>query len=133
MTARRVGSVALLVQDEEPPLNEEWEDWLRLLKSFENERDGARVLVLTRGGGPTPHQRARISKVVGKPNLLVAVVTSSVKVRFIVSSVALVIPRIRSFPWDGLREAFVHLGLSTQEQEQVGRNLSEMRKIVGLQ
>lgn len=131
MTARRVGSVALLVQDEEPPLNEEWEEWLRLLKSFGSE-DG-RVLVLTRGGGPTPHQRSRISQVVGKPSLHVAVVTSSVKVRFIVSSVALVIPRIRSFPWDGLREAYLHLGLSPQEQEQVARNLAEMRKIVGVQ
>ncbi|HEU4580972.1 MAG TPA: hypothetical protein VFS67_22090 [Polyangiaceae bacterium] len=121
------------MQDEEPPLNEEWEDWLRLLKSFEKGPDGARVLVLTRGGGPTPHQRSRISQVVGKPNLLVAVVTSSVKVRFIVSSVALVIPRIRSFPWEGLREAYAHLGLSTQEQEQVGRNLAEMRRIIGVQ
>jgi hypothetical protein len=132
MTARRVGSVALLVQDEEPPLNEEWEDWLRLLKSFGKDVDG-RVLVLTRGGGPTPHQRSRISQVVGKPNLHVAVVTSSVKVRFIVSSVALIIPRIRSFPWDGLREAFAHLGLNAQEQEQVTHNLAEMRKIVGVQ
>jgi len=131
MASRRVGALLLLFQGPEEPTNDEWGDVLHLLRSFGKGLAEARVLVLTQGGGPTPYQRKLLSEVLGKAPIRVAVVTTSVKVRFITSSVALFIPRIRSFAWDRLADAYGHLSLTPQERQSVAINVDAMQQIVG--
>ena len=127
MLTRRVGNVLLLLQGPEPFADAEWSECLEILRPFVAQ---AKALVVTRGAGPTPAQRKRLSEVIGKYPMRAAIVTDSVKVYFIVSSVALFMPRIRSFRFSEFSEAFAHLGLTPTEIDQVRRNLAEMREQV---
>jgi hypothetical protein len=127
MTTRRVGSILVLCQGTESPSDAEWDECLEILRPFVAS---AKVLVYTRGGGPSPAQRKRLSALVGKNPMRAAIVTDSVKVHFIVSSVALFMQRIRSFGLAELNAAFAHLGLSPIEGEHVKRNLDEMRELI---
>lgn len=114
----------------EDPSNEEWERCLNLLRRFEGELDQIRVLVLTHGGGPSPHQRQRLAEVLGKAKIRVAVVTDRMKIRIAASTVAFIIPRLRSFGWDSLHDAFAHLKLSLPEQAVAKTELAELRIVV---
>jgi hypothetical protein len=131
MASRRIGGLLLLFQGPEPPSTEEWDYCLELLRGFGPDLSEAKVLVLTRGGGPTPDQRKRLAKVLGKLSIRVAVVTSSIKVHFITSSVAFIIPKIHSYTWDHLADAYLHLGLTPRQVELAQHNLAEMRAIMG--
>jgi hypothetical protein len=131
MASRRVGAFLLLYQGTQAPSTDEWDHCLSLLRGFGAELKDARVLVMTRGGGPTPDQRKRLAKVLGKLSIRVAVVTSSIKVHFITSSVAFIIPRIHSFTWDHLPDAYAHLGMTLREQDVAESHLAEMRAYVG--
>jgi hypothetical protein len=84
-------------------------------------------LVVTAGGGPTPAQRGRLSKVIGQCPVRIAVVTDSVKVYFMVSTLALFMRRICSFGSTQLGDAFAHLDLTSTEIALVKTNLAEMR------
>ena len=86
--------------------------------------------MLTHGGGPTPHQRQRLAEVLGKAKLRVAIVTDSMKIRMAASTVAFIIPRVRSFAWDRLHDAFAHLQLSLPEQAVAQTELAELRVVV---
>jgi hypothetical protein len=57
----------------------------------------------------------------------IAIVTDSVKVYFMVSTLALFIPRICSFGSAKLGDAFAHLDLTSTEIALVKTNLEEMR------
>jgi hypothetical protein len=124
MATRRVGSILLLLQGPWQPTDQEWDECLDILRPFVSI---AKALVVTAGGGPTPAQRERLSAVIGKCPLRAAVVTDSIKVHFIVSTVALFIRRIRSFGSAKLGDAFLHLDLTSAEMALVLRNLAEMR------
>jgi hypothetical protein len=124
MLTRRVGSVLLLVQGSTPPSDREWNECLEILQPFVAI---ARVLVLTQGGGPDPSQRKRLSAVIGRHPVRVAILTDSVKVRFIVASVALFIRRIRCFMLSDMSVAFAHLDLTAAEIDQLRRNIEEMQ------
>lgn len=130
MASKLVGSLLLLFQAAEDPSNEEWERCLDLLRRFEGELDQIRVLVMTRGGGPTPYQRKLLAEVLGKAKIRVAIVTDSMKVRMVTSTVAFIIPRIRSFAWDCLHEACAHLQLSLAEQAVARTELAGLRTAV---
>lgn len=127
MTTRRVGSVLVLCEGPDNPTDSEWDECLELLRPFVAT---ARVLVVTRGGGPTAPQRKRLSEVIGKYPIRAAVVTDCIRVRFVVSSVALFISRIRSYSFQEMSAACAHLGLGTAERELIERNLVEMRAII---
>jgi hypothetical protein len=124
MATRRVGSILLLLQGSEQPTDQEWDECLDMLRPFVSI---AKALVVTAGGGPTPAQRERLSTVIGKCPLRAAIVTDSMKVHFIVSTVALFIRRIRSFGSAKLGDAFMYLDLTSAEIALVMSNLAEMR------
>jgi hypothetical protein len=128
MLTRRVGSVLLLVQGAESPTEAEWSECLDVLRPFV---DSARVLVVTDGGGPNPSQRRRLSELIDGNPMRAAIVTDSIKVRFIVSSVALFIQRIRSFAMNEMAAAFRHLDLNSVEIEQITQAIEDMRPHVG--
>ena len=116
MLSERVGRLLVLYQSDEPPRDSEWDACLAQVRSFTGDLNDLRVLVLTRGGGPTPHQRKRLAKTIGRAMIRVAVVTDSVRVRFISSSVALFMARLRSFGWEDVRQAYFHLDLDARER-----------------
>ena len=126
LVTRVVGDILILVESSEPPSDQEWDHCLSLLAGFRSDFSRAKILVVTEGGGPTPLQRQRLSELSKGHHLRVAVVSESVKVRFIVSSVALFLRDISSFRRSELIAAYKHLRLDYLEQRAADRAVSEM-------
>ena len=127
---RRVGLLLIIRQNQDAPSNQDWDETLRLMTL--NPRDMARLktLVVTDGGGPTPDQRERLERAMGGIAVRTAVVSESVKVRFIVSSVALLTAKIRSFRKSEMAKAFDFLSLDPQERRLALENVAEMDLLV---
>jgi hypothetical protein len=127
---RRVGNLLILRQNTETASDAEWDETLELLTKSPHGLAGVKVLVVSDGGGPSAEQRRRLDKVLGGVPVLVAVVSDSSRVRFIVSTVALLTSRIEAFRVSELSEAFDHLYLSPHEREVAERHLQEMSELL---
>lgn len=130
MVTRRIGSVLLLRQGTDNPSDVEWEECITLLRAGLREHSRMKVLVRTDGGGPTIPQRRKLQEAAAGSQIFVAVVSESVRVRFIVSSVALVTTWIQSYRVREMSDAYQHLQLTASEQNAVDRNLAEMDKLI---
>ena len=89
LVTRIVGRVLVLLESADAPSDPEWDRCLGLLAEFRDDFSRVKVLVITAGGGPTPPQRRRLSAVTQEHSVHVAVVSDSMRVRFIVASAAL--------------------------------------------
>lgn len=124
MFSRKVGAMLLvLVQDAEPPSDTEWNDFLDLLKSTMPK---VKLLVVTRGGGPDVEQRKRLEVTLAGARFQTAVVSDSVKVRFVAATIALFHKEHRSFTEDEMDKAYEHLGLTDHECSQANSAVAEM-------
>lgn len=121
-------SLVLLRQSPSHPRDFEWDECMQILQSKDLET--VKVLVITEGGSPTPRQQAYLAKVLSGKAIPVAVVSESALVRFVVSSVALITKRIRSFHADDLEGAFGHLKLTAPERQFVGVALDETKRML---
>lgn len=130
MLTRSLGRLLILRENADPPSDAEWDECLRLLSDHRHDYSKVKVLVVTEGGGPTPEQRKRLSRTTEGQPIHVAVVTDSMKVRFIVSSVALFLREIASFRRGDLHGAFAHLNLDAHEMQVAERALAEMDGLV---
>lgn len=126
MVTRRVNDVLILREAKGPPSDAEWDHCLELLVQDPHRIDQVKVLVVTDGGGPTPDQRKRLQQALDGARIPIAVVTNSMRVRFIVSSVALLTSRIQSFNMDEMGDAYAHLGLGASTEHRVNKCLAEM-------
>ena len=127
---RKVGSLVILREGKSDPLDSEWNVTLGILAEHRHEIDQIKVLVLSDGGGPTQAQRRRLQQTLdGKP-IRVAVVSDSMKVRFICSSVALFTSNLSSFRVAELRDAYAWLNLSAEERKLAAENIAAMRDLV---
>lgn len=130
MVTRRIGSLLILRENDQTPSDEEWDECLRLLSQYPDELPKTRVLVVTDGGGPTPDQRRRLQRALSGVPVPVAVVSESVRVRFIVSSVALLTSRIKSFSLREFNEALAHLGVDLDDARIAQLNIREMTALL---
>lgn len=121
----------LVRETREAPTDAEWEGGLRVLEETIAKVSKPRMLVVTDGGGPTSAQRERLAEVLGGRVFRVAVVSDSVKVRFIVASLALLNPEISTFSRRELAKAYQHVGLSPEEREVAERVLRELDALLG--
>ncbi|MES1173217.1 MAG: hypothetical protein ABUL62_02725 [Myxococcales bacterium] len=127
---RKVGSLVILREGKQDPLDREWDETLAILAEHRLEIDHIKVLVVSDGGGPTQIQRKRLERTLeGKP-IRVAVVSDSMKVRFICSSVALFTSNLSSFRVSELRDAYKWLDLTAQERQLADQNIAAMRDLV---
>lgn len=127
MVTRRLGSLLILRQNTQPPSDEEWDECLNLLSSDVEE---VQVLVITDGGGPSPEQRRRLDQALNGSPVRVAVVSESVRIRFIVSSVAFLTRRIKSFSETEYTEALAHLELDLDQRRLAQRHVREMTALI---
>ncbi len=128
MVTRRLGSLLILRQNTQPPSDEEWDECLNLLSTDVEE---VQVLVITDGGGPSPEQRRRLDQALNGSPVRVAVVSESVRIRFIVSSVAFLTRRIKSFSETEYTEALAHLELDLDQRRLAQRHVREMTALIG--
>lgn len=117
-----------MAETEATPTDHEWDDFLNVLVAHRASFATLRILVVTDGGGPAAAQRKRLEAALGGQSVMVAVVTDSIKVRFIVSSVALLNHSISTFSRSEFAKAVAFLGLAPQEHRVAVRLIDEMRK-----
>ncbi len=130
-----VGSVLLLCEDKESPKDWEWDECLGLLKELTAKSDAAgeqvKVLVSTLGGGPNAAQRKRLETVLAGRPCPTAVISDSLKLRFISAAVALFNPDHRGFTTAERLDAYKFLRLSGAQTRQLEATLAQMVKLVG--
>jgi hypothetical protein len=128
MVTMSCDSVVLLRQGTSNPSDDEWDECMAILSS--KNLDIVKVFVMTEGGSPTPRQQRRLAQVLSGKAIPVAVASESAMVRFVVSSVALITKRIRSFHANDLAGAFAHLQLNPAEREFVQVALDESKRLL---
>lgn len=127
---RRIGFLMIIRQNQNAPSDQDWDETLRLMTLNPAEMERLKVLVVTDGGGPTPDHRKRLDRAMAGKAVRTAVVSESVKVRFIVSSVALLTARIQSFRKSEMVQAFDFLQLDARERRLALENVAEMDLLV---
>lgn len=130
LETRRLGRVVVVRQNAEPPSDQEWAQFLEILREGRADFERLRVLVLTEGGGPNAAQRESLARTLAGKTVRVAIVTDSIAVRFTVTVIALFHKDIRSFLTSELRKAHAHLGLQLEEVVAVERELATLAALL---
>lgn len=126
MFCRVVGSMIVIRQNKETSSDQDWDDFLDMLVEHRANFASLKILVVTDGGGPSQPQRKRLEVALdGKP-VRVAVVSDSMKTRFIVSSIALLNRDMSSFRASEMTQAYEHLGLTFDERRVAKTTIQEL-------
>ena len=115
LITREIGDVIISRGNKETPDERDWDEFLEIVAKNRAKSAKTKILVITDGGGPSIDQRKRLQRTLSGHTFRVAVVTDSVKVRFIVSSVALLNREISTFSMADMPRACEYLGLNSPE------------------
>jgi hypothetical protein len=118
--------VLISYQGAKPGSAEEWDRYIDLMETV-SQRPTTRYLVYHDGPPPTLRDQQRIAALARPHKPLVALISSSGTLRFVVSAFSLVTRQIRFFPPDQVREALAHLGLDGPAQRAVKEALERLR------
>jgi hypothetical protein len=122
----------MVVRDSrDTPSDADWDAFLDGLDRYRTEFDTLRVVVFTEGGGPNADQRKRLKHTLGGASFPVAVITESVKVRFIATSIALINRYLCSYAPEEVHKAYDFLKLDARDRRRVDEALVEMGRGVG--
>lgn len=121
----------LLVHTKKAPTNAEWDQYLAELGRRADRIEDLRSLVFTDGGGPTSEQRGRLNPILKGRASRAAVVSNAPIIRFIVSSLALLNPKIRTFQPEELSQALAHIELPIDILPTVRKQLLGMLEEMG--
>jgi hypothetical protein len=129
-----VGGVLLLCEDKDSPADWEWDECLGLLKELMAKNDASgeqiKVLVATLGGGPNAVQRKRLETVLAGRSCPTAVISDSLKLRFISAAVSLFNPDHRGFTTVERLDAYKFLRLSSAQTRQLEATVAHLVKLV---
>jgi len=107
-----VGSVFVLAHTKDPPSEGEWSAFMTAMKARMADAEHIRTLVFTDGGGPNAARRDDINQELRGRKVRTAVHSNAAIVRFMVSSLALFNPSIRSFEPKDVEAGLAHVDLS---------------------
>jgi hypothetical protein len=113
-------SVLLVCSSEKRPDAQTWSDHCHVIAEGLRRKNFG-ILVLTDGGGPTSAQREELAQATARKRYPIGVVSNASIVRFIVSSIALFNPAIRSFLPADWHRALSHVGVAPAEVSAVER------------
>lgn len=130
LVTRDIGGLLISRQNKETPSDAEWDEFLEAVVTNRERAALVKILVMTEGGGPSVVQRKRLEQALDRRTFRVAVVTDSIKVRFIVSSVALLNRDISSFARSDIRDAYRYLDLSMEQQQRAETTLAELGRLL---
>lgn len=128
MAWKVVGSVFVLRERAEAPSMQEWRSFLAAFSQYRAKSTLLKILIATDGGGPDAEQRTYIKGAIAGRPFLSAVVSDSIKIRFIASAIMLINKNHRSFTTLQVARACDHLSLTPEERVGVGVALNEMTK-----
>lgn len=130
MLTRKIGTMVVLRENNDTPLDPEWDAFLRLLADNRNNFERLKILVVTDGGGPNAAQRKRLEATLSGKPVRVAVVTDSAKSRFIASAISLINRDHRGFSMKEIGQAYQHLGMTVAECREAEAALKEMEPMI---
>ena len=133
MSFRLVHDVMVLVHGETEPRDDEWANYIAVVKVAIAKRAVRVLLVLSRGGGPNAKQRARIVEAYQGSNVYAAICTSSAVARGVTTAIGWIYKAnlMRSFPSGQLNEAMTHLGIPTGLQSTVRATIHGLEGAIG--
>lgn len=120
----------ILRENQQDPLESEWNEFLGFLRANSDELHNIRMLVRTDGGVANASQRKRLAQALGKNNPLVAVVSDAMKVRFAGATIALFQANYRQYTTKELPQAYEHLGLDREQRRIAEATLKELEEIL---
>lgn len=130
MVTRVIGQLVVLRENNETPLDAEWDAFLKLLADNRDRFEQMKILVVTDGGGPDYAQRKRLDNtLLGKP-VRVAVVTDSAKSRFIASAISLINKQHMGFSMKEMSQAYAHLGMTVAECREAELAIQQMNALL---
>jgi hypothetical protein len=119
----------LVVYGAANPTDEEWDEYLDLVKRHGVER--TMQLIFTEGGEPSAPQRRVLNELLGGRTVPVAVVSGSVRVRGTVTALSWFNRKIRAFPPSALRDAVAYLEIPVSRTELIEREMRKLRLELG--
>lgn len=119
MVWKTVGTILVLREDKQPPSDEEWSAFLTSVAAYRKRVSELRVLIITDGGGPTSSQRASIKGAIEGHPFRSAVISDSMKIRFIAAAIMLISKNHGSFTTRETERAYEHLSLTPDERSAV--------------
>jgi hypothetical protein len=128
MAFRTSESLTVILQRTEPPTEGEWQAFLADFAG--QDLSTLRVLIMTDGGGPTAMQRATLKTLMAGRSVRAAVVSDSIKVRFIVATIALINPVHHCFTGGERAKAYEFLGLTSAEQARADTTIRQLNALV---
>ncbi|MFZ5891716.1 MAG: hypothetical protein ACOY0T_11735 [Myxococcota bacterium] len=123
MVLRLVGKTLVVVQNNKPPTDAEWNEFLKFVMK---DPAGLRLFVMTDGGAPSSDQRKRLQTALNGALPLVAVISDNMKVRFVAATIALFHRTHGLFSKSETQKAFTHLKLEGHERREVELVVKEL-------
>lgn len=119
--------VLLSYQGPRDPSDEEWARYLTVLDRLHRTPNDYRYLTVSAGGLPSASQQSKVKAVTHGRSPAVAIVSSSIAIRFVVSVLALVNPKVQCFRPDQLDKAYQHLNLAAAAVPRVEATLERLK------
>ncbi|MEI9938314.1 MAG: hypothetical protein WDO69_13925 [Pseudomonadota bacterium] len=113
-------------QGTEPATDTEWRAFMADLS--QKDLSQLRVLILTTGGGPTADQRVQLKHFMAGRSVRTAVVSDSIKMRFIIATIALINREHHGFTNRELGKAYEFLELTPTERTAAARAIKELAR-----
>lgn len=132
IVVRKAGPLLVVRQNGDDPDEQDWSEFLLVLSAQRREfrADAQKILVCTDGGSPNADQRARLAHILDNFHPRVALVSGSVKVRFVGALIAMFQRNYRQFSPSELKLAFAHLKLAPAECEFAEKALRELEALL---
>ena len=114
-------------QGHKSPSDVEWVAYLHVLERLHRVSSRYRYLTISEGGHPSGAQQARVKAVTYGRTPPVAVVSSSIAIRFAVSFFALFNHRVQCFGPEQMGRAFEHIGIARTDQARVRACIAKLQ------
>jgi hypothetical protein len=114
-------------QGHKSPSDVEWVAYLHVLERLHRVSSRYRYLTISEGGHPSGAQQARVKAVTHGRTPPVAVVSSSIAIRFAVSFFALFNHRVQCFGPEQMGRAFEHIGIARSDQARVRACIAKLK------
>jgi hypothetical protein len=123
MKSFMAGPVAVALHTSTPPSKAEWSEWMRLVRTIPLEQ--LHILVFTDGGAPNTVQRGEFTDHLAGRAAPIAVVSSTLVVRSIVTAISWFNPQIKVFAPADASSAMQFVNIAPPQQADFLRGVAD--------
>lgn len=109
------------------PSDAEWREYVEVLARLHRTPTNYRYFTISEGGHPSSAQQAKVKAAVNGRTPAVAIVSSSIAIRFVGSVLALVNPKVQCFRPDQLGRAYAHIALAPRDVPRLEAIVAKLR------